>query len=350
MPGVGAFLLLGAAACGGSPKFEVSGLVMGGDGETIVMEKPGFHGEWYAVDSVHLSKDGRFRMKCPSPASPEVYRLRLDDRYVYFPVDSVEKIGIETDIKGFGHIYTLSGSENAANLSKFENDFARFGAALVSPDSTAAFKRRVYAEYMQPSPGSIVSYHILTKTMADGTPLYDISGSEDYRYLAAVATGFKQVRPDDPHTAMLEAFAVKAMREKNREKGIHTEIRAEEIAMPHLALNDETGKLRQLSDVVGKGEPVILVFSPLTDPEAPARNKELMDRYKRGGIRIYQVSYDADQYGWREAAGNLPWITVNDPSGSAQSAIDYNVTVMPAYFYIDAAGNLTKRADRLSDL
>ncbi len=338
------------ASCGSDDKFKVEGKIDGGDGESVVLEKPGFHGEWNAIDSTHLGKDGSFSIRAASPAAPEIYRLRIDRRYVYFPIDSTETVSVSSRIGEFGHKYDLKGSGNAEALARFERDFARFGASPSSPDSTASFKRRVYTEYMQPAPGSIVTYHILTKTMADGTPLYDISGSSDYRYLAAVATGFKEMRPDDPHTAMLEGYAMEAIKRKNREKGIRKEIQAPEVSLLPIELHDENGTLKSLSDLAGKGDPVILVFSPLNDSEAPARNKELMDRYRRGGIRIYHVSYDRDQYAWREAASNLPWTTVNDPSSSPQSAIDYNVYALPAYFLIDAGGNLVKRADRLGDL
>lgn len=338
------------ASCGGGSKFKVEGTIDGGNGESVVLEKPGFHGEWNAIDSTHLSKDGSFSMKAARPAAPEIYRLRIDSRYIYFPIDSTETVSVSSRIEEFGHQYDLAGSEKAEALARFERDFARFGASPASPDSTASFKRRVYTEYMQPAPGSIVTYHILTKTMADGKPLYDVAGSSDYRYLAAVATGFKEMRPDDPHTSMLEAYAVEALKQKNRERGIHKEVQAPEISLLPIALHDENGNLKSLSDIAGKGEPVILVFSPLNDAEAPARNKELMDRYRRGGIRIYHVSYDRDQYAWREAAANLPWTTVIDPSASPKSVIDYNISTLPAYFLIDAGGNLVKRADRLGDL
>lgn len=340
------------AACTDSSDFKVEGNVSGADGQSVLLEKPGFHGEWNAIDSVKIGKDGKFSFSEPRPAAPEIYRLRISDRYVYFPIDSTETVKLTTRLEEFGHRYELTGSANAENLARFETEFACFASspASASTDSAASFKRRVYAEYMQPAPGSVVAYHILTKTMADGSPLYDMDGPDDYRYLAAVATGFRQNRPDDPHTAMLEGYAIQAMKRKNSEKGRHAEYAATEISLLPISLYNEKGVLTPLTSVTGKGEPVILVFSPLTDAEAPARNKELMDRYRKGGVRIYHVAFDTDQYGWREAASNLPWTTVNDPSANPESAIDYNVSVLPAYFLIDAGGNLVKRGERLKDL
>lgn len=348
--GAAALLTLLSGACNRTPEFKVSGNIKGADGQTILLERPGFHGEWLPVDSTRTASSGAFSIKAPRPASPEIYRLRIADCYVYFPIDSTESIGVESSLAEFGHAYTLSGSDQARRLSDFEKEFARYASDPASAGSTAEFKRKVYTKYLQPAPGSIVSYHILTKTMADGKPFYDISGADDYRYLAAVANGFKSVRPDDPHGNMLEAYALQAIKVKNREKGIHTELSAQQIDFPAISLPDENGKNRSLADVTGQGVPVILVFAPLTDPEAAARNRELYDRHSKGGVRIFQVSFDQDQYLWREAAANLPWITVNDPSGRPASAIDYNITSMPVYYLIDAQGNLTKRADSINQL
>lgn len=51
------------------------------------------------------------------------------------------------------------------------------------------------------------------------------------------------------------------------------------------------------------------------------------------------MSLDADQYAWRDAAVNLPWVTVFDPEGaSSQAAARYNVGALPAFFIYNANG------------
>lgn len=343
--GLGVVLCLTACS---EDSFRVDGDVEGGDGQSVVLEKPDFHGVWTVVDSTRLSSSGGFSFKAPRGAGPEVYRLRLDDRYVYFPIDSTESVKVSTTLANFGHLYTLSGSDRAERLARFESDFARFASRESNPDSAAVFKRRIYSEYVQPDPASVVSYFILTKTMADGTPLYDVDG-EDHKYLAAVATAYRQFRPEDPHTAMLEGFALNAMRNHRQKNGVQTVVNAEEISFLPLTLSDEKGEERRLADNVGKGEKTLLVFASLTDADAPERNRRLLELSKRGW-RIFQVSYDADQYGWRDAAVNLPWITVNDASGNPASVTDYNITVLPTYYLFDASGNLHDRRFDLKGL
>lgn len=338
------------SGCDKTPRFKVEGKIKDASNRSLILERPGFHGEWAAVDSTVTDDSGKFSIKAPRPAAPEIYRLRMADRYVYFPVDSTESIGVDASLAQFGHIYSLSGSNQAERLAEFENDFARFAAAPASTDSTAAFKRHIYTRYIQVAPASVVSYHILTKTMADGTPFFDFAGSDDYRYLAAVANGYKAMRPEDPHTAMLEGYAVEAIRIRNREKGMRTELRAKEISLLPIVLTDEKGESRSLAEVAGKGAPVILVFAPLTDPEAAARNRDILNTSSAHGAKVFHVSFDRDQYQWREAASNLPWITVNDPSARPQSIIDYNLGSLPIYYLIDSNGELVKRGDTLSEL
>lgn len=345
------FLLIPAALFSGcsSDSFRVEGNVEEGAGKTIVLEKPDLNGYWMPLDSAKISNSDKFSFKSPRPAGPEIYRLRLDNRYVYFPVDSTENISVSTNINSFGHLYTLSGSADAESMSRFENEFAHYASREAVADSAAAFKRRIFSEYLLPGKASVVSYYILTKTMADGKPLYDMTNREDHKYLAAVATAFRQFAPEDPHTAMLEQFALQALRAENKLAGKQQEIAAEEISLLPISLPDETGAMRSLQSVAGKGNRVLLVFSSLTDTDSPARNRELM-RAARNGWTIFQVSFDTDQYAWREAAANLPWTTVNDPSASPRSASDYNVSNLPVYYTIDAAGNLYNRGSNLKNL
>ena len=56
------------------------------------------------------------------------------------------------------------------------------------------------------------------------------------------------------------------------------------------------------------------------------------------------MSLDDNEYAWKEAAKNLPWITVlNDISKGSQPVRDYNVTALPTAFIIDRDGELVSR-------
>lgn len=68
-------------------------------------------------------------------------------------------------------------------------------------------------------------------------------------------------------------------------------------------------------------------------------------------MNVYQVSLDNDQYGWREAAENLPWVNVLDPEADRSSnALKYNVSKIPVFFLYNERGELIDRADDLDAL
>ena len=83
---------------------------------------------------------------------------------------------------------------------------------------------------------------------------------------------------------------------------------------------------------------MILNFTAYAAEFSPQLNKLLNDiyqKYRNSGLAIYQVSLDQDNVIWREAAKNLPWITVFDPMGADSSNVGtYNVFGIPTSFII----------------
>ena len=333
---------LSLASCGES-KFKVSGNVEGAEGKYVVLEKSDFDGRWVAVDSAKVGGSGQFSISAHAPAAPEIYRLTLGDRYIYLPVDSVEQLQLSTTAAGFGTQFTLSGTDQARNLAAFEKELMQVNHS--DPQAMNSFKRQVYTKYIQDSKGSIVGYYLLTKTV-NGNPLFDPSNPDDAKYYAAVSTQFEQFRPNDPHGQMLKETALKAMRNRASSQGKKMVIEAEELKVLDLDLPDPSGKNVKLSDVVGKGKPVVVVFSMMNEAESPAVNRDIAQVYnsKGGRVQFYQVSLDKDVYAWREAVANLPWINVIDAGALSDALTRYNVTELPAFFLYDANGELRDRA------
>lgn len=331
-------------------KFKIKGEIYGAQEKSLVLEKADFQGRWIAVDSTKTNKNGGFSISFPTPPSPDIYRLSLNDKYVYFPVDSTETITLNTSYEKFGRDFSLAGSRNAEMMAEFEKSLMNVNHS--NPDSLANFKRQVYSQYMMDAPGSILSFYILTKTL-DGKPLYDPMDRNDRKYFSAVATGYKTLRPDDPHTALLEQTALNALKLHNSEVGKYRQLEAEEISVIDIDLPDENGNNQKLSSFVGKGKPVVVIFSLLNYEDSPELNIQLAQIYNRVKDRVvfYNVSLDADQYAWREAAKNLPWTTVYSPGeSSSQDAINYNVFQVPSFYIYNAEGELTSRPMTLEEL
>lgn len=330
-------------------RFKIEGEISGADSEQIVLEKSDFNGRWIVVDSTRTGKEGRFKMSQPSPGVSEIYRLKLNDRYIYFPADSTETITVSSSLERFGEDFSITGSEDAIKLAAFDKDFIAL-PANISPDSLIKFKKRVFSEYMMDARGSIVSYYILTKMKGDKF-LFDPKNSDDAKYFAAVATGYKSSRPDDPRTALLEKTSIDALKRRNSEKGNLKEILAEEIKVIDINLPDEKGENKKLSDLTGNGKPTVVIFSNMTLPESPALNIELSRLYSNKNINYYHISLIEDQYQWRDAAVNLPWITVYDPEGAYSDNLrNYNVTDLPVFFIYNANGELVNRANTIDEL
>lgn len=332
------------------PKFKINGKVEGGEDKTLVLSKSDFNGRWVIVDSTRISSSGDFSISMAAPASPEIYRLSLGDRFIYLPVDSIETLTVTSPAASFGTDFTISGSEQAEKMAEFEKSLQ--GINPTDSAEISAFKKNVYQKYLRDSRGSIMSYYVLTKIVG-GKPLYNPESQDDARYYAAVATSYEQFRPNDPHTALLKNVSLDAMRRKNSAAGKKRVFEANEIELIDITLQDEKGSERSLSDIAGKGKKTVVIFGMMNERDSPVFNAELAKIYNRfnGAVEFYHISLDADRYAWRDAAANLPWITVYEPEGAnSKVLLNYNVTQLPAFYIYNERGALSDRADNLEQL
>ena len=352
IPGAAAALLALSTGCS-RQKWHAEGTVAGGENKELILEAPNNYGGWYPIDTIEVNAKGTFSIAGEPVGHPEVYRLTLNGQSLYFPIDSIESISIAADAGRFATDYTLSGSDAAEQMQKL-NDLI---ASTVSKQGEAAVAydpelKRALSEMILRDPAGIVAYYTIFRRVGN-TLIFDPAQKSDLRIIGAVANAFATKRPNDPRTEFLSNFYVSGRKQSGAAVPTDT-IVAQEIQLPEISLLDNSGKPRSLSEVASHGNVVVLNFTAYAAEGSPAYNIELAKVFnasKDRGLQIYQVSVDNDEFLWKQAAANLPWITVyNSPKDGAQNLLKYNVGTVPALFIINRDGDLVERVESIDRL
>lgn len=336
---LGAMAALLMASCGGKNEWTVDGKITGAGEQTMLLEGND-NGRWYVIDSVKIDKSGHFTSTQPAAGYPDIYRLRLGDKTLYFPIDSIETVTVVTDVEAFDHEYKLSGSASAEMLMEVDRlvteAVTRGGAKGVASDSVL---KRQLGTLLLDNPSGIVSYYIINKHV-EGVPLFNPANKGDLRIIGAVANAYNQFRPTDPRTRYLGALFL-----NNRPRQANDTIEASELQLIDIELYDQHGQKRSLKDVAAKNRVVLLNFTAYDTDFSPALNVELnkvYEKYKGHGFEIYQVSVDPEEYKWKQSAKNLPWISVYNSPADMTPLVKYNVGAIPSGFVI-ANGEIKER-------
>lgn len=337
---IGAVALAGiffTTNCGGKREFSIEGHLSGNADSPVFLERMDANAGWVVTAEAEPGADGSFSFTADSPEFPELYRLNYKDKYVYLPVDSVEHFSLTANSADISNGFKLGGSPQAEAMTAFEAESMKI-EKYANTDSTAAFRKRVFNNYLKDGRGNILSYYILTKRIGQD---YLIDYTDPLYW--AVATSFETYKPNDPHTRLLKERAMQGQSIARKKRGqTNTKIiEADRTDMIEIVLPGLDGKDKALSSVLGKGKPVILAFGGMTIPDAPIINMELRKLYESGKADIYQVCLDQDQFRWSQSAKALPWTVVYDPDGlRSRHAAHYNLASIPAYFIYNAAGEL----------
>lgn len=324
----------------------INGNLTDGADNTLLIE--GFNnGNWYLVDSVK-ARNGKFEYRAEAPAKyPDIMRLNLNGKYIYFPVDSVDVVTVVSDTLDFDHNYTLDGTVQARTVKSLDSIVAASLAAkgVEATIADANLKRDLFNKaFSDPSVASV--YYLINKSVGN-RQLFNLSDPVDLRLYGAVAQRFSTERPDDPRTSYLAAVFKRGRQAQN---GPTHRLEVPETSLIDIERADISGKMQSLADIASKGGVTILSFTAYGMEASPAYNAllfKLFDKYKDSGMQIYQISFDDDETFWRQTAANLPWTAVwNTTTGGNQPLVSYNVGALPTTFIIDRNGSL---AERVSD-
>lgn len=367
------FAAAALVACDSTPKFKVEGEVSGAEGKMLYLEASALEGI-LPLDSVKLKGDGAFSFKQARPATPEFYRLRVDDKVINFSVDSTETVRFAAQYAGFATSYTVEGSENSARIKeltlmqlRLQTDVdgllqsmrAHQIGADVFEDSLAVLMKRykdhVKVNYIFAAPNTAAAYFALFQKLNNYLIFDPLNSKEDVKCFAAVATSMNQEYPHADRSKNLYNIVIKGMKNTRTPQKKTIELPENvvvETGIIDIELRDMKGVACKLSDL--KGKVVILDFTIYQTAVSAAHNymlRDLYDKYASRGLAIYQVSLDADEHYWKTTADNLPWTCVRDASGVYSSiASSYNVQAIPSLFLINRNCELKARGEAIKDL
>jgi len=358
--------------CADTGHFVVKGVVAGAGGQILYLENTGLT-SITMLDSVILKPNGKFAFKEKSPQYPDFYRLRLNNQLIHFAVDSSDVISFTADAHNFSTAYTVEGSESSKalkviTLAQLDANQAvkklrdNYGMNLL-PDSTYqasiinavnTYKETV-KQYIYGAPSSPAAYFALFQQI-DGLWFYDLYDRTDSKAYGAVATNYKMWYPGSPRAKQLESLALQSLKvirgERQRASGALDGI-AKEVSYIDVELPDIHDRQIKLSANI-PGKAVLVNFTAYQTDWSPAFNLTLGDiygKYHDKGLEIYQVSLDNDAHFWKNAASNIPWVSVRDPlSVNSTYAALYNVRQLPALFLINKKGELVKRIESVETI
>ena len=336
--------LAALTACNGN-KFHIDGTIEGASDTTIVLEQSS-NGEWFILDTIKVDKNGKFSASAEAPIVPSIYQLRMGDQSICFPIDSLDHLTLKSKMSNFSSDYTISGSEHAELVMKIDKEAMQFAGGKGSEAERQAWKDKLTHQIVA-DPSGIVAYYTINKYI-DGKPLFNPMDDNDLRIIGAVANAFNSFRPDDPRTDYLVNLLLDGQRRRRAMNAPTDTVYADVASIIDIKLQDYTGKEYKLSQVAADHRVVLLDFTAYATEVSPQLNKLLNDIYQTyhsRGLEIYQLSVDSDNVLWREAAKNLPWITVFDPMGiNSQTVGAYNVDGIPTTFII-RGGEIVERVE-----
>lgn len=357
------------SGCEQKPHFTITGTIEGAADKTLYLEASGITAVT-PVDSVELGSSGTFTLEGARPQYPEFYRLRIDGSIINLVVDSTETIRVDARLADMPTGYTVEGETNlkikelAVKQMELQAAIDRVtGTRTLAPyqmqDSiegmVGRYKDDVKRNYVFRAPNTLYAYFALFQRV-NGTLLFDpLRNADDVRCFAAVATSFDNLYPHSTRTTNLHNLAVQGMKNTRAPRQKEITLPADKVSeagLIDIALNDQNGRERRLTDL--KGKVVLLDFTVYGAKESPARNmmlRELYDKYRDKGLEIYQIALDDNVHYWKTSADNLPWVCVRDGAGAYSNYVRlYNVKSLPTYFLIGRDNELKARQENIKDL
>lgn len=359
-------------------KFHINGNITEAKDSMLYLENISLNGP-VKIDSVKLGEDGAFDFQenAMDSITPDFYRLRIANQTINLSIDSTETVTVKATYPQMSYKYEVEGSENCNTIKELSLKQmllqSNINGIIKNPnigvDSVDVIVTRMLNEYKQDiktnyifkAPMQASSYYALFQTIQLGNTNSLIfnprNNKEDVKVFAAVATSWDTYYPGAERGKNLHNIAIEGMKDIRiiENQMAQQKIDASKVQVNgciELALQDNKGQVRRLSDL--KGKVVLLDFHAFASSESTKRImmlRELYNKYHAAGLEIYQVSVDPDEHFWKTSTAALPWISVRDENGiQGKSLTLYNVQSIPTFFLIDRNNTLQARDAQIKDI
>ena len=359
-------------------KFHINGNITEAKDSMLYLENISLNGP-VKIDSVKLGEDGAFDFQenAMDSITPDFYRLRISNQTINLSIDSTETVTVKAAYPQMSYKYEVEGSENCSTIKELSLKQMLLQSNIngivknpnIGVDSVDVIVTRMLNEYKQDiktnyifkAPMQASSYYALFQTIQLGNTNSLIfnprNNKEDVKVFAAVATSWDTYYPGAERGKNLHNIAIEGMKDIRiiENQMAQQKIDASKVQVNgciELALQDNKGQVRRLSDL--KGKVVLLDFHAFASSESTKRImmlRELYNKYHAAGLEIYQVSVDPDEHFWKTSTAALPWISVRDENGiQGKSLTLYNVQSIPTFFLIDRNNTLQARDAQIKDI
>ena len=359
-------------------KFHINGNITEAKDSMLYLENISLNGP-VKIDSVKLGEDGAFDFQenAMDSITPDFYRLRIANQTINLSIDSTETVTVKAAYPQMSYKYEVEGSENCNTIKELSLKQMLLQSNIngivknpnIGVDSVDVIVARMLNEYKQDiktnyifkAPMQASSYYALFQTIQLGNTNSLIfnprNNKEDVKVFAAVATSWDTYYPGAERGKNLHNITIEGMKDIRiiENQMAQQKIDASKVQVNgciELALQDNKGQVRRLSDL--KGKVVLLDFHAFASSESTKRImmlRELYNKYHAAGLEIYQVSVDPDEHFWKTSTAALPWISVRDENGiQGKSLTLYNVQSIPTFFLIDRNNTLQARDAQIKDI
>ncbi len=333
---------------------KVKGKLSRYGGQKLYFEEIGVAGSTI-VDSTILHKNGSFRFS-DEVKYPTFFQLRLKNKGpIMLLLEPGEIVFILSDSTGLVDDLTIEGSKGSSLVNSLTSrlEKAQKKLKLIGDEykaaGTDAIKDSLVKEYdrvldnhrkytigfILANPGSLTSYMALFQQYDDQS--YVLGRVRDLQFFKIVTDSLSVKYPRSKYVIALKKNTAKMMEDYTKRK-LFSLAPKNDFSLPDIELPDPSGKQVRLSSL--RGNYIMLNFWASSNKPSVAYNlqlKEVYNRFKNKGFKVYSVSLDNSTKTWKQTIwfDELKWTNVIDTSypGSV-AAGTYNVRRLPASYLI----------------